>query len=422
MASDDGVQVVDMTPAVVSHANSQPYEPTRLPGAFNQIAGGSQPRSAPRLPDPVFDPELRPAALEVRIPPLASPEPYRIGVGDVLVLATPRSGNTVEELAGLVAAQSQRQGYTVQDDGSIAIPGVGRVVVRGMTLEGAEDTVFQRLIEARVDPSFSLEVSEFNSQRVSIGGAVANPGVVPVTMSPLYLDEVISTVGGLTVADDDYGVIRIYRDGSLYQIPVRELYSDTNLMRVRLIDGDSIFVDTAFDLDLAQAFYEQQIARADYDRQSRVNALAELQAEIAINRAALQESRANFRDRVEFGAIERDYVYIVGEVGSPSRFALPFEGRATLADALLTSGGLRVNSGDPSQIYLFRSGMSSVYVRDVIAYRLDTRNASNFVLATRMELRPGDVVFVAEQPVTRWNRAISQILPSITLADRLTND
>jgi polysaccharide export outer membrane protein len=224
------------------------------------------------------------------------------------------------------------------------------------------------------------------------------------------------------VSDDDYAVIRIYRDGSLYQIPVRELYSDTSLMRVRLIDGDSIFVDTAFDLDLAQAFYEQQIARADYDRQSRVNALAELQAEIAINRAALAESRANFRDRVEFGAVERDYVYILGEVDSPDRFALPFEGRAMLADALLSSGGVREIVGDPSQIYLLRTEASSVYLRDVIAYRLDTRNAANFVLATRMELRPGDVLFVAEQPVTRWNRVISQILPSITVADRLSSN
>jgi polysaccharide export outer membrane protein len=30
-----------------------------------------------------------------------------------------------------------------------------------------------------------------------------------------------------------------------------------------------------------------------------------------------------------------------------------------------------------------------------------------------MELRPGDVIFVAEQPVTRWNRVIDQITPSV---------
>ena len=34
-------------------------------------------------------------------------------------------------------------------------------------------------------------------------------------------------------------------------------------------------------------------------------------------------------------------------------------------------------------------------------------------MATRFELRPNDVIFVAEQPVTRWNRVIQQITPSI---------
>ncbi|MBL4629174.1 MAG: hypothetical protein JKY00_14285 [Roseicyclus sp.] len=53
------------------------------------------------------------------------------------------------------------------------------------------------------------------------------------------------------------------------------------------------------------------------------------------------------------------------------------------------------------------------YLSGVIAYRLDGSNVANLVLATRLELRPGDVVFVAEQPVTRWNRVIDQITPSI---------
>ena len=41
------------------------------------------------------------------------------------------------------------------------------------------------------------------------------------------------------------------------------------------------------------------------------------------------------------------------------------------------------------------------------------RNAANFLLATRFQLRPNDVIFVAEQPVTKWNRVITQITPSL---------
>ena len=47
------------------------------------------------------------------------------------------------------------------------------------------------------------------------------------------------------------------------------------------------------------------------------------------------------------------------------------------------------------------------------AWQLDGRNAANFLLATRFQLRPNDVIFVAEQPVTKWNRVITQITPSL---------
>ncbi len=414
MAGDDGVQVVTLSPAVVAHANRSAYQPQSLPEAFSRIAGaGTSSRGAAPLPDPVFDPQSRPGALELRVPPAADPGPYRIGVGDVLILATPRGDTSVEELAGLVAAQNQRQGYTVQDNGDIAIPDVGRIMVADMTLAQAEDAVFERLIEARIDPSFSLEVAEFNSQNISVGGAVRNPGVVPVGMTPVFLDQVLASSGGLALEDDDFAVIRIYRDGQIYQIPTSDLYSNQGLQRLRLVNGDSLFVDTAYDFEQAQAYFQEVIARAEYSRSARSDAIRELEVEVSIRRLALEESRQNFRDRVELGAEGDEYVYIAGEVDQPGRFALPFDNRAFLADALFDAGGWSEGTGNPAHIYLLRAQESSAYVSAVTAYRLDGSNAANLVLATRMELRPGDVIFVAEQPVTRWNRVIDQITPSI---------
>jgi polysaccharide export outer membrane protein len=52
----------------------------------------------------------------------------------------------------------------------------------------------------------------------------------------------------------------------------------------------------------------------------------------------------------------------------------------------------------------------------VVAWHLDASNVVNMVLATRFELRPNDVVFVAEQPVTRWNRVVQQMTPSLILS------
>ncbi|HBR38496.1 MAG TPA: sugar transporter, partial [Sulfitobacter pontiacus] len=49
----------------------------------------------------------------------------------------------------------------------------------------------------------------------------------------------------------------------------------------------------------------------------------------------------------------------------------------------------------------------------ITAWHLDARNAANFALAPRFELRPDDIIFIAQQPVTKWSRAVSQILPQI---------
>lgn len=416
--ADSGVdvRVISLTGESVVLANRETaYRPRSLPAAFSQTAGvAGSARGAGALPDPVFEAQSRPAALELRVPPPVEQGPYVIGVGDVVILATRQSGSTVEELTGLLAAQNRRQGYTVRDDGAIAIPDVGRIVIAGLTVEQAEDEIFQRLVTNQIDPSFSLEVAEFNSKRVSIGGAVARPSVVPVQLTPLFLEEALSAVGGVqTTTDDRFVTIRLYRDGTLYQIPLTELYSRDSLRRIELTHGDSIFVDTAYELDQAQGYFEQQIRLAEFRQRSRQQALAELDSEISIRRAALDEARSNYLARTDLGAVERDYVYLTGEVASQSRFALPFESRATLADALYDSGGLLTETANPSQIYVLRASADPRDFGAVSAWHLDGSNAVNMILATRFELRPDDIVFVAEQPITRWNRVVRQIVPSL---------
>lgn len=409
------VQVVPITPETLLAANRSSYEPRPLPAIFSATAGaGGALRGAGALPDPAFLPEGRPEAMETRIPPDVPDRPYTIGVGDVILLATPTAGSTVEELTGLLAAQNSRQGYTVQDDGAIAVPDVGRVQIAGLTLEEAEAVVFRRLVEAQIDPAFSLEVSGFNSKRVSIGGAVGTPTVVPITLTPLRLDAALAAVGGVQVADQDYATIRLYRDGTLYQIPMREFFANPAYQKIRLTDGDSVFVDTEFDLEKAQSYFQEQIALADYRLEARTQAISELNTEIQIRRADLSEARENFSTGLELGAVDRDYVYLTGEVGEQSRFALPFEQRATLADALYDQGGGVPNqTGSAGQIYVLRGSQDPREFGAVTAWQLDARNAANLTMMTRFELRPNDVIFVAEQPVTRWSRVVNQITPSI---------
>jgi len=411
---DGKVRIVALNNQTVLAANRSTYRPKQIPNVFFQNVGsGGSGRGAGAVPAPTLNPQSPPNALALRVPNDPPRSSYDIGIGDVLLLATRGGGSTVEELSGLLAAQNRRQGYTVQDDGAIAIPDVGRVVVAGMTLEEAEATLFQRLLENQIDPSFSLEIAEFNSKRVSIGGAVGNPTVAPITLTALTLDQAIAAAGGIQTPDLDYASIRIYRDGELYQIPLKDYLRRGDLQKKRLIAGDSVFVDTEYQLDRAQDYFAEQITLSQFRQQSRILALNELQSEVNLRRAALNEARANYQARLELDAVGRDYAYLSGEVNNPGRFTLPFGRQATLADALYSEGGFDTRTGNPSQIYVLRGSPDPRDFGAVTAWHLDTRNAANLTLATRMELRPNDIVFIAEQPITRWNRVVNQITPSL---------
>lgn len=413
-ASDGSkVRVIPLTPETVLVANRSAYRPQPLPAAFRQTAGaGGAVRGAGALPSPASAPQSRPAAVDPHLPPPPSPGPYRIGVGDVVLLSTPQSGTTVEELAGLLAAQNRRQGYTVQDDGAVAIPDVGRIAIDGMTLEEAEAALFQRLVEHQISPSFSLEIAEFNSRRVSVGGAVNTPAVVPVTLTPLYLDEAIAAAGGIAAPDRNHVTIRLFRDGTLYRIPADRLGSGH--ARIRLVDRDRLFVDAGYDLRQAQTYFEEQIRLSEHRNSARQTALQNLSTEIALRRAELAEQRETFQDRLALDAVGRDFVYLTGEVGRQSRIALPFETRATLADALYgEGGGIPTETANVGQIYVLRGSTDPREFSSVTAWHLDARNVANMLLATRFELRPNDIVFVAEQPVTKWGRVVRQITPSL---------
>ncbi|MBJ2152215.1 polysaccharide biosynthesis/export family protein [Paracoccus sp. IB05] len=408
------VRVIDVTAETLLAANAQGQSPRGLPAAFRATAGVSgSGLGVGALPNPAHEPSTRPATVNPNLPPTPPALPYRIGVGDVVLLATKTPATTAAELTGLLAAGNRRQGYTVQDDGAIAIPDVGRVRIADLTLEDAEALLFQRLIERQIDPSFSLEVAEFNARKVSIGGAVTRPGVAPITLTPLTLDAALATAGGIATRDRDSAVIRIYRGGSLYEIPVEGFLRTAAWQKVRLLDGDSVFVDTGYDLEQAEAYFAEQIRLSELRQSSRTAAITALNTEIGIRRAELAEQRTNFESRLEYGAEARDYVYLSGEVVRPGRWPLPYEQKASLADALFDRGGPAVKTANPKQIYVLRGSLDPREFGAITAWHLDASNAAGLILATRLQLQPNDVIFLAEQKVTRWNRVIDQISPSL---------
>lgn len=396
--NNEQVTVHEVSLSALPSINSSEYKPKRIPASLASIDSFSKTRAARSIvPGQVEKLPKRPKYLQTTVPPKAPSSPYHIGISDVVLLATP-TPTPQEALTGLAAATNKRQGYTVQDDGTIAVPDVGRIQISGMTLKDAENAIFNALVDRQIDPKFSLEVAEFNSQRVSIAGSVNKPVLAPISIKPLKLQDAIQMAGGLTADSTDDTVIRINRDDQEYQIPLKALRARPSLQRLLLTDGDSVFIDQDYKIAQARAYNQEKLAIAS----------------LKLNAAS--QARQNFLTKVELGAIKRDYVFLTGEVAEQGRFAMPFNNKASLADALYSSQGINTENGDPGEIYLLRLNEFATHID---AYHIDGSDPINLLLATRMELRPDDMIFVSEQRVTAWNRVIGKLVPSFGIANQV---
>ena len=98
-------------------------------------------------------------------------------------------------------------------------------------------------------------------------------------------------------------------------------------------------------------------------------------------------------------------VFILGGV-APQIFKINPANRETLADVLFTSGGpLSASSAKRSEVYLLRGS------NPVVAYHLDAQSPTRLIVADAMELRPNDILYVAEQPIISFNRTLATLLP-----------
>ncbi len=395
------IRVVHLTPETVLEANGSPYTPQVWPNAFVSIDDLDKNGNYDERQDLNFASQRLVGVIEWRMPML-EPKIYMIGVGDVVTLNMQLKESLGDVLNGLIASQTSQRGYRVQEDGTISIPDIGRVVIGGLTLQEAESVVYQLLLARGLSPSFSVEITEFNSQKISITGNIKSPGILPLTLQPLYLDDAIYESGGFAIGDASFIIVRLYRNDSIYQIFGPEVYNQNDTDRILLKDGDTIVVDVTDEYDRILGLRQE----------ARAKRLQEIEKETE----AKENDASSLLSRMKYGSIAREYVYVIGEVLQQSRYTLPFEHKAHLADALLESGGgVSSLTGNPQQIYVLRGGADQKNFATITALHLDATNAANFLLATRLELRPKDVVFVGTQPITNWNRMIKQIMPSLGL-------
>ncbi len=89
--------------------------------------------------------------------------------------------------------------YRVDEDGTIDFPFLGRVPAEGASAREMAERIAEGLQEAEImiDPQVTVLRSESQSTRVSVMGAVAQPGTFPVTPGMTVI-QAISQAGGFS--------------------------------------------------------------------------------------------------------------------------------------------------------------------------------------------------------------------------------
>lgn len=165
------------------------------------------------------------------IPPPATDD-TTLGPGDVFSVRVYGE----EEMSGT---------HQVAPDGTINFPLLGPVQVEGLEPPEVADRIQMQLREGDLlrNPHVSVYVDQYASKRVSVMGAVANPGTFPLEPG-MTVVEAITKAGGFSALADQDGTVVTRRIGDQtvrYRVPVARI-TKGQARDIEVATGDIIYV------------------------------------------------------------------------------------------------------------------------------------------------------------------------------------
>lgn len=234
---------------------------------------------------------------------------------------------------------------TVSSSGSVFLPYVGDVPVRGLTADSARDRI-QRKMEMIVPAAqVQVQVTPGRNNSVDVASGVGAPGRYPLENRNTRLLSVLALAGGVNTAMR-HPRVRLQRGGRVYETRVESVLADPS-MNITVHGGDQI--------------------------------------------AVLEDSRS---------------FTVLG--ASQSQKLVYFEKeRMNALDALSASGGLNASRANPKGILILREyhprhltpGPRGPDMQQVI-FSIDMTSADGLFAARQFQVMPNDTLMATESPVT----------------------
>ncbi len=254
------------------------------------------------------------------------------------------------------AGNSTVPAQAVEADGTINVPFVGRVRVAGRTPGQVARTIEEQLKGKAVNPQVIVSLVNNASNTATVGGDVAQPRPVPLSLRGERLLDVIAAAGGAKAAAYDT-YVEIVRHGVSGKVLLQTVVRNP-AENIIVRPNDQIF---------------------------------------------LTRSPRSFA--------------VLGASQKPALFAFETE-RVTLAEAIARAGGPVDQVGDASGIYLFRFEplpLAQDLMREAgipipegpqpefvpVLYRLSLQQAEGYFYAQSMQMRDKDVVLISNAEATQ---------------------
>ena len=237
----------------------------------------------------------------------------------------------------------------VGSKGNILLDNIGSIAAVNRTIEDIYQEISSILIKKGFKPSFQLELSKFASKKAYLIQKNQESIVIPLTNKKITLRELILKYKKFETETLGLSIVTLKRNGQVFRMTEDKIL-DPRTPDIWIIDNDQV--------------------------------------------------------EVEILTYKQGQVFALSGAGNAKVVSIDPSKRETLADILFTDNGPLNNLlARRSEVYLLRGKSPS------LAYHLDTQNVSRILVATKTELRPNDIVYVADRPIISFSRTLAELLP-----------